>query len=77
MNITSEQELDIKELEHYLRPFGVLEQIKPIKMTKVAKNSKPSLILSLYSNSSLKDEKFVKYCTVHNIVLQMNLFEYE
>ena len=77
MNISEQSETDFKVMENYLKSFGVLEEIKPINMSKVPKNKKPTLILSLYNNGSLQDEKFIKYCTKNNIVLQMNLFEYE
>lgn len=64
-----------EELIKYLEKYGKLDVCKPIKSKQGSKLAKESYFLSLFTNSSLEDDKFIKICKANNVILQLDIFQ--
>lgn len=65
---------DETNLETYLSKYGKVEEIKPIKSSQGKKVAKKGYFISLYTNSSLEDSKFVEYCRKNQVIIQLDIF---
>ena len=74
VNITSEN-TDNSKLIKYLEQYGKVDICKPIKSRQGSKLAKESYFLSLFTNSSLEDSKFIKVCRENNVILQLDVFQ--
>lgn len=66
MNITEEGNNSFEGLKESLKEWGNLIQ--------EGQGKKVSWVLLLYDNSALSDEKCVRVCKKHGIILQQSLF---
>lgn len=74
-NITAEQGKSEQDVIKYLEKYGKVDVCKPIKAKQGSKLAKESYFLSLFTNSSLEDSKFVNFCRLNNVILQLDIFQ--
>lgn len=72
-NLT-EETIGDEKLRKFLEPYGKLSEISAIKSRQGTKLAKPGYFLSLFSNSSVEDKKFIEICKKHNILVQFDIF---
>ncbi len=63
-----------KEILDYLKRFGKVDIIKPIKDRQGKVLAKDSYFLSLFMNSSVNDDKFIDFCKSNNVIVQFDLY---
>lgn len=73
MNITKEG-TENEKLIKFLEPYGKLSEIPPIKDKQGSKLAKSGYFLSLFSNSSVEDTKFIEVCKKNGVVIQFDIF---